>query len=63
MAQMTVMTITRGISFLIWRIAAMDMAPKATWERPSPMKEKRLSTRVTPRSEEHSAINIPTASA
>ena len=62
-AQTTVMAITRGISFLIWSTAAMDMAPKATWESPSPMKEKRLSTSVTPSSEEQRAISIPTNSA
>ena len=41
----------------------MAIPPKATWERPSPMKEKRFSTSVTPSSEEHSAISVPTISA
>ena len=42
---------------------ATAIAPKATWESPSPMNEKRLSTSVTPSSDEHSAISVPTTSA
>ena len=42
---------------------AMDKAPKDTWESPSPMKEKRFSTSVTPSSDEQSAISTPTISA
>ena len=62
-AQTTVTPSVRGISSVSFRTAAMDMAPNATWERPSPMKENRFSTSVTPSSEEHSAISTPTMSA
>ena len=43
--------------------AAIAMAPNATWESPSPMKENRFSTSVTPRRDEQSAISTPTMSA
>lgn len=59
----TVMTMTRGISLEICSTPAMAMAPKATWERPSPMKEKRFSTSVTPSRDEQKAISTPTTSA
>ncbi len=36
------------------------IAPKATWDSPSPIKENLLSTSVTPISDEHIAINKPT---
>ena len=52
-----------GISFVMFSIAAIAIAPNATCDRPSPMKEKRLSTSVMPRSDEHSAIRMPTISA
>ena len=42
---------------------ATAIAPNATWDSPSPMNEKRLSTSVTPRSEAHSATSTPTISA
>ncbi len=45
------------------RTEPIAIAPNATWERPSPIKEYRLSTRVTPRSEEQSAIRVPTINA
>ena len=51
------------VSFVKLSTAAMAIAPKATCERPSPMKEKRLSTKVTPRSDEQSAIRMPTIKA
>ena len=40
--------------------AAMAIRPKATWDRPSPMKENRFRTSVTPSSEEQRAISTPT---
>ena len=58
MAQSTVTGITRSISLVRLRMAAIAMAPKATCERPSPIKEKRFSTKITPRSEEHRAMRI-----
>ncbi len=39
------------------------MAPKATWESPSPMKENLLRTRVTPKRDEQREIKIPTIKA
>ena len=39
---------------------ATDTAPKATCESPSPINENLFKTRITPRSEEQSAISIPT---
>ena len=62
-AQTTVTGSTRSISLVRFRTAAMDMAPKATWDSPSPIKENRLRTSVTPSSEEQRAIRIPTISA
>ena len=41
----------------------MAIAPKATWESPSPMKEKRFSTRITPKSAELKAIMTATKNA
>ena len=59
----TVMAITSGISLVSCSTAAMAIAPNATWESPSPMKEKRFSTSVTPSSDEHRAISTPTTNA
>ena len=42
---------------------AMASAPNPTWERPSPIMENRLSTRLTPSSAQHSEIRPPTTSA
>ena len=58
-----VMTMTRGILLVICSTAAIAIAPNATWDRPSPMKENRFSTSVTPSREEQSAISTPTMSA
>ena len=58
-----VITSTSGISFVSPATAATAMAPNATCESPSPMKEKRFSTSVTPNSDEQSAIRTPTISA
>ena len=59
----TVTAITSGISLVSCSTAAMAIAPNATWESPSPMKEKRFSTSVTPSSDEHRAISTPTTNA
>ena len=62
-AHRTVTIMTNGISPVSFRTPAIAMAPNATWDSPSPMKEKRLSTSVTPSKEEQSAISTPTISA
>jgi len=62
-AQTTVTPSVRGISSVSPSTAAIAIAPKATWESPSPMKENLFSTSVTPRSDEQSAISTPTMSA
>lgn len=59
-AQTTVQGRTRSISLLKLRIPATHIIPNAACERPSPIKENLFSTSVTPRSDEHKAINIPT---
>jgi hypothetical protein len=41
----------------------MATLPKATWARPSPMREKRLNTRKTPRVEHNMAMNEPAINA
>ena len=43
--------------------AATAIAQNAICDKPSPIKEKRLSTNVTPNKEEHKAIKIPTIKA
>ena len=63
MAAATVTGSTSSISSVRSRTDATASAPKATWLSPSPMKEKRLSTSVTPNREAHSAISTPTTSA
>ena len=47
----------RGARF---RAAATARAPNPTWDRPSPIMEYRLSTRLTPRRAEQSATREPT---
>ena len=42
---------------------AIASAPKPTCDNPSPIMEKRLSTRLTPNSAQHSEIKTPTSSA
>lgn len=59
----TVIGKTIIISLDIPRTPDIANAPNATCESPSPMNENRLSTRVTPSSDEHSAISSPTSSA
>ena len=59
-AQITVTGSTSSILLLRFSTAATDMAPKATWLRPSPIKENRLSTSVTPSRDEHRAMSTPT---
>ena len=63
MAQTVVMPRVRGMPSVMPSTAATAIPPKATWDRPSPMKEKRLSTSVTPSREEHSATKSPTTRA
>ena len=63
MAHIIVTGITMYVLFDTPRTVATAMAPNATWERPSPINEKRLSTRVTPRRDEQSAISTPTITA
>ena len=45
------------------KIEAIAKAPKETWDKPSPIKEKRFNTKVTPNKEEQSAIKTPTIKA
>ena len=51
------------MSWVKFSTPAMAIAPNATWESPSPISEKRLSTSVTPKSEAHSEISTPTSRA
>lgn len=51
---------TSKILFVKFNTIDMATAPNATLANPSPMKEKRFKTSVTPNKEEHSAINMPT---
>jgi len=62
-ALITVTGSTTSILFEILSTEAIAIPPKATCESPSPIKEKRLSTSVTPSREEQSAISTPTISA
>ena len=52
---------------IIWLVspatAATAIAPKATCESPSPMKEKRFKTSVTPKSAATRAMSVPTTTA
>ena len=43
--------------------AATAIAPKAIWDKPSPIKENLLSTNVTPNNDEHRATRMPTIKA
>ena len=43
--------------------AATAIVQKAICDKPSPINEKRLSTKVTPNKDEHKAIKIPTIKA
>ena len=54
---------TNSILLLKFSTDAMAIAPNATWDSPSPIKENRFSTNVTPRREEQSAISTPTIKA
>ena len=55
--------ITRGMLLVIFITVAMAMAPNAICDKPSPINENFLSTRVTPNNPEQSAISTPTISA
>jgi hypothetical protein len=46
-----------------FKTADIAIAPNATWESPSPIRENLRKTKVTPRREEESAIKIPAARA
>ena len=59
MALMMVTGMTMTILLLTLTTVATAIAPKATWDNPSPMYENRFSTSVTPSREEHSAIKTP----
>ena len=58
-AQTMVTARIRGMSWVRFSTAATAMAPKATWERPSPMRENLRSTRGTPSREAHRAMRTP----
>ena len=59
-AHTTVTGITISILFVRFSTDATAIAPNATCDKPSPIKEKRFRTSVTPRSDEQSAISTPT---
>lgn len=59
-AQPIVTGVTKIKLFVKFKTEAMEIAPKATWDKPSPIYEKRFSTKVTPIREEHRAISTPT---
>ena len=59
-AQRIVMGSVRTIWSASPTTAAIAIAPNATCDKPSPIYENLLSTRMTPRSDEHSAIRTPT---
>ncbi len=63
MALKTVSGKTKNIVLLILRTVAIESAPKATCESPSPIKEKRFKTSVTPKREEQREIKTPTIKA
>ena len=46
-----------------YKTTAKAIAPKATCDKPSPIKESRFNTSVTPKSDEHKAISTPTTNA
>ena len=54
---------TKTIGAVNRKTDATANAPKATCDSPSPINEKRLSTSVTPRSDEQSAIMTPATNA
>jgi hypothetical protein len=62
-AHKTVTGIVKSILFVNPRTVAIAMAPNATCDKPSPIKENLLSTSVTPRIEAQSAMSTPTISA
>ena len=63
MADIIVTGITMIALLVILNIDAMAIAPNATCESPSPIKENLFKTSVTPRSDEHKAIKVPTINA
>ncbi len=51
------------ILFVTLSIVAIAIAPNATCDNPSPIKENRFNTSVTPINDEHNAISVPTINA
>lgn len=51
---------TTAVSFDTSKIVATAIAPKATWDNPSPIKENLFNTRETPNNEDERAIKTPT---
>ena len=45
------------------KTAAIEIAPNATWESPSPMNENLFKTNVTPNNDEQREIKVPTINA
>ena len=62
-AAIIVIIIINGVCILKFKTVAIAIAPKATWESPSPINEKRFNTKETPKSDEHKAIKTPTIKA
>ena len=62
-AQSIVSASVRGRSFVRPSTEDTAIAPKATWDSPSPSREKRRSTSGPPSRAVHSAISTPTARA
>lgn len=62
-AHIIVIGITISISLVTLKTAAIAIAPNATWDKPSPIKEYLFNTKITPNKEEHNATRIPAAKA
>ena len=54
---------TRNISLVRLNTEAIQIAPNATWESPSPINENLFNTKVTPKREEQREIRTPTIKA
>ncbi len=54
---------TSSMLFVRFITDAMAIAPNATWESPSPIKENLFKTKVTPNKLEQREIKIPTIKA
>ena len=62
-AQIIVIGNVKSILFAKFKTVATDKAPNATCASPSPIKENLFKTKVTPKSDEQSAIKTPTIKA